>query len=130
MTHQPDLFGAATAQTPTTTHGCMLCNGSSTGCAFCSPERKDSAVPAWLGPSATPTQRQHVLAGRHPLGTPMTPAAPTGATCGTCDHLELRQTGSRRFFKCALTKQSSGPATDTRRRWLACTHWILDHFRA
>jgi hypothetical protein len=45
-----------------------------------------------------------------------------GATCGGCKHFE-RYHQSTTWFKCALTKKTSGAATDWRARWPACGKW-------
>lgn len=107
---------------------CLFCDGTTT-CPLCPPASKptptpwrkfsDGAVPAWAR-RATFTQQRRAAKGLHPLGLPL--AAP-GETCGTCVHL-VRAWGRRTYFKCALSRQSRGPATDTRVSWPACTGWL------
>ena len=48
-----------------------------------------------------------------------------GRTCGACRNL-LTESGwaARRWFKCALARQSSSTATDWRRRWPACGKFV------
>jgi hypothetical protein len=44
---------------------------------------------------------------------------PLGEKCGDCIHFK-RYRQSKRWFKCSLTIQSGGEATDWRVRWPAC----------
>lgn len=49
---------------------------------------------------------------------------PAGETCGTCRHCYATQTRSgKRFYKCALVKQTSGPGTDIRLKTRSCRAW-------
>jgi hypothetical protein len=45
-----------------------------------------------------------------------------GQTCGTCAHCYKKQF-SGTYYKCDLTKQTNGPATDWRIGWQACGKW-------
>ena len=48
---------------------------------------------------------------------------PSGERCGTCAHL-VRLSGYRRpYLKCALNRDTHGPATDWRAGWPACGKW-------
>jgi hypothetical protein len=45
-----------------------------------------------------------------------------GQKCGTCRRFLTKRLGGT-YHKCALNRQSSGPATDWRANWLACGKW-------
>lgn len=63
--------------------------------------------------------------GRHyvePRGGADRPGTgPAGQTCGTCQHIARFE----KYRKCALTRAAwtSGPRTDIRSRWAACSKW-------
>lgn len=93
---------------------CLLCRE---GCDHCTP----GATPdRWQG--CTASQRASVRRGLHPLGHPLR-GAPEGETRGTCAHLRRHRGASTTYLKCRLTRQTFGPATDTRSRWPACARW-------
>lgn len=49
---------------------------------------------------------------------------PEGERCGTCRFkLSTGLRNTRRYFKCELTKNTWGPATDIRLKWPACAKW-------
>lgn len=53
-------------------------------------------------------------------------AGPEGETCGSCDHLRVNITGSRkRFYKCGHIRGhiTRGEATDVRLKDMACEWW-------
>lgn len=89
---------------------------------FGEPLAPDTAYPDWYRPSrARRVANLRVLQGRHPFGMPL---GPKESRCGTCVHLRRRGTGSRRvYLKCALSKITSGPATDARAKWRGCIKW-------
>lgn len=63
-------------------------------------------------------QARRVAMGLHPLtGKPL---AGNGKKCQTCAHLRVKQMGGR-YYKCLQVPLTSGPATDVRVRWPACT---------
>ena len=45
---------------------------------------------------------------------------PTGKTCGQCRHLYKRTDVARNCWKCELSLVTRGPASDFRKKWLAC----------
>ena len=47
---------------------------------------------------------------------------PDGIKCKSCEHLLVRKF-SKWYFKCALRKISSSPATDHRVNWPACSKY-------
>lgn len=49
-------------------------------------------------------------------------SGPAGETCGTCRHARYHET-AKRYWKCALVKSTSGPGTDIRLKWPACSKW-------
>lgn len=54
-------------------------------------------------------------------------SGPAGETCGTCgNHRVNTMRSGKRFHKCGLTKQTSGPGSDIRVRSAACWRWIGD----
>ena len=64
---------------------------------------------------------------RHPLDRahPYPPGSgPPGQTCGTCAKLCVKEC-SRKYFKCHVLMKfwSCGPATDIRKKDLACMAW-------
>lgn len=62
-----------------------------------------------------------LLRGSHPhAGLPL--RQPPGETCGSCGHCWAKKYANR-YYKCDLTPDSSGPATDIRVRWPACVKW-------
>jgi hypothetical protein len=67
-------------------------------------------------------KRQALLdAGIHPRTR--LPLAGNGKTCGDCAHSELHYAGSAThgYWKCLLAGVTSGPGTDIRKSWPACT---------
>lgn len=46
----------------------------------------------------------------------------SGQKCGTCVHLYGKRMGGT-YYKCKLSKVTSGPGTDWRLRWPACGKW-------
>ena len=65
------------------------------------------------------TQRANarIERGIHPTGVAL--LEPRGQTCGDCLHLRTKQ-ATKRYFKCELVGDTSGPATDIRKSWAAC----------
>lgn len=60
--------------------------------------------------------------GRHPHnGFPL--REPAGETCGSCARCRYKAGHAKRYYKCALTPDTAGPATDIRVRWPACEKW-------
>lgn len=51
-------------------------------------------------------------------------SGPQGETCGSCANCYRTSTGSKAFHKCKLVKPTHGPATDVRKRDLACSRWV------
>lgn len=108
--------------------GCHACDsspvigedGQRQHCAFCAPE---TAAPAWFR-GGTATQRRRALQGRHPLNGLRLLDEPAGKTCGDCAHLRGRE-WTRTYYKCALMKNTGGPATDTRVSWPACERFQI-----
>lgn len=47
---------------------------------------------------------------------------PEGKTCRTCAHL-IRKGRGKTYIKCALRRNTNGPATDHRARWMACAKY-------
>lgn len=87
------------------------------------------------------TQRRQadLYAGRHPatkiglLDPPDTEGLPAGGgvdrwgyRCKDCRHLTKNRHNSRNYYKCGLLPITSGPATDIRVSWPACTRFGLD----
>lgn len=64
--------------------------------------------------------------GFHPLGFRL--RAEPGETCGTCAHLRVKQFAGR-YFKCALARDTNGPATDVRKKWPACERFAATQQR-
>lgn len=65
---------------------------------------------------------KHYVAPRGGADRPGT--GPAGETCGSCQHIVA--TGRRgKFHKCDLNRAcwTSGPKTDIRVRWPACSKW-------
>lgn len=76
------------------------------------------AWPKWFTPSAmTRAHSARVARGLHPFGLEL---GPDGSTCGACAHLRKRSLG-KTYYKCALAKDTPGPATDVRLRWRWCS---------
>lgn len=50
-------------------------------------------------------------------------AGPEGATCRTCIQLYAQPGVAGRFLKCAMRRNTSGPATDHRAGWPACAKY-------
>lgn len=48
---------------------------------------------------------------------------PDGKTCRTCAQLMRRGGASKVYLKCALRKNTNGPATDHRAGWMACSKY-------
>lgn len=48
---------------------------------------------------------------------------PEGQTCKGCTHLYTHQPGANRYYKCNLRPLTSGPGTDHRVRWPACSRY-------
>ncbi len=73
--------------------------------------------PEWYTPSSERrSASRSVLRGRHPMGFELA----TGRdTCSTCAHLVRKSV----YLKCAMTKMTSGAATDIRAKWPACVKW-------
>lgn len=76
-----------------------------------------------LSPDRARTQRAQlrIERGLHPFGSPL--REPRGETCGSCGHLREKEYAGK-YFKCALKKDSKGPATDARKWWPACVSWV------
>ena len=107
---------------------CLYCPVGALRCDWCDLPAAGFPPRSALFPGATPTQRASALQGRHALGHAM-PAEGTRAaseTCGTCGHREVARTcnNTPAFSKCALSTQTKGKASDTRRRWPACARWV------
>lgn len=66
-------------------------------------------------------RRAQLDAGIHPRT--LLPLAGNGKTCGDCQHSDLIYSGSARngYWKCLKAGWTSGPATDIRKSWPACT---------
>lgn len=65
--------------------------------------------------------RMRTLRGLHPHnGLPL--RQPSGETCKSCEHCWAKRY-SGTYYKCELTPDSKGPATDVRVRWPACEKW-------
>lgn len=79
-------------------------------------------VPA-AGEDARRTQRRDALlaVGVHP--TTGARLAGNGETCGSCAHLGANEHNCRTYWKCTKVYVTSGPATDVRLSWPACTLW-------
>lgn len=80
------------------------------------------AWPDWFRPSKyAPAQARLVALGRHPMGGALGSAE---TSCGACVHLVRNGMRSGRvYLKCALSRQSCGPATDLRAKWRGCEKW-------
>lgn len=76
----------------------------------------------------TPEQREWIDAQMAKLSTPerVNPCVrlygkgPDGETCQHCSYLYRKQM-SKCYLKCALRENTSGPGTDHRARWPACS---------
>lgn len=64
--------------------------------------------------------KTRIANGYHPLGLRL--REPSGETCGACKHLRVKEYAGR-YFKCALARDTKGPATDVRKKWPACERW-------
>lgn len=117
---------------------CLFCHApeGSQGCDNCPPVGSDDPprrrrrkfprlgpVPRWAA-GGTYTQQRRAAAGLHPMGLPLAPGS--AETCGTCAHLDRRRLARRVVFKCGISRQTSGRATDTRKGWPACTGHQVD----
>ena len=66
-------------------------------------------------------QRHRMALGTHPAtGLPF---ADNGETCRTCRLRTLHQPSDRPYHKCGLVIITSGPGTDLRLSWPACSKW-------
>lgn len=63
--------------------------------------------------------RAMIAQGFHPLTK--LPLARNDETCGTCAHSHWVRMGNK-YFKCSMN-ETSGPGTDIRVWWPACTKW-------
>lgn len=60
---------------------------------------------------------------RQPKGNPSPiGSGPAGETCRTCVHSYCRSF-AKTYWKCARTKATSGPGSDIRLKWQACSQW-------
>ena len=76
--------------------------------------------PPWFVPSKMTTAlNARVARGLHPFGLELGPEA---STCGSCVHLARREF-SKSYLKCAIARQTRGPATDVRAKWRGCSKW-------
>lgn len=50
-----------------------------------------------------------------------------GEKCKNCVYLERIPGHTKTYFKCKLTKQTNGPATDWRLHWEACGKWVMNN---
>lgn len=50
---------------------------------------------------------------------------PAGMVCKTCKHL-IAKKWDKTYYKCALRKNTNGPATDHRAGWPACGRYKRD----
>jgi hypothetical protein len=88
----------------------------------------DQLLEAGYGPNQaiSPTRRRtlrqkaDIKRGIHPA-TKM-PLAGNGETCRTCIHSVAHQI-KRTYWKCDLMPVTSGPGSDIRLSWPACTKW-------
>jgi hypothetical protein len=79
-------------------------------------------LPLSTGRRLTARQRLDVAKGYHPLTRlPLLEPRDDTKKCGTCIH--RTKGGSRGYPKCDQTTITSGPATDCRAWWPACTKW-------
>lgn len=77
-----------------------------------------------------PTPEQQAWLNEQMSKTPVEPnpcvrlfgPGPDGETCRHCAHL-LRKRMSKTYLKCALRQNTSGPATDHKAKWNACTRF-------
>lgn len=84
-------------------------------------EQMRKITPAWYTPTKQrATQNRHVARGKHPMGLEL---ANNGETCGSCRYLLDKQYREKRYKKCELVANTSGPATDIRLKWGACERW-------
>lgn len=67
-------------------------------------------------------QRLEIESGRHPA-TKM-PLADNDETCGSCGHSKSVRPHDKRYWKCGLMPDTSGPGSDIRLKWPACTKWV------
>lgn len=76
-----------------------------------------------IGEDARRTQRRRALLaiGVHP--TTGARLLGNGETCGSCAHVGANRGNCRTFHKCTKVFVTSGPATDVRLGWPACTLW-------
>jgi hypothetical protein len=51
-----------------------------------------------------------------------------GKRCGDCRHFQRFKQGTR-WQKCDLTRQTGGPGTDWRVKWVACGKWETESMR-
>lgn len=70
--------------------------------------------------SRTLRAKARIANGYHPSGVRL--REPPGETCGSCCFLRAKRYGGT-YFKCALQKDTKGPATDIRKSWPACAQW-------
>lgn len=72
--------------------------------------------PDWYTPARQrATQNANVRKGLHPLGMRLRGSE----TCGGCVHAIKRG----RYWKCDRMQNTHGPATDIRKRYMACDLW-------
>lgn len=80
-----------------------------------------SDYPDWYRPSKDRKEaNMRVLQGRHPMGHALGDPA---TSCGDCAYL-IGKEFSKTYWKCEKSKQSGGPATDIRKKWRGCEHWM------
>ena len=97
------------------------------------PEQQD-----WLAgqiPSLAPTGRRVTASGKVRYDRPHGWAAPPGSgpaneTCGSCGNARKVNGGQKDYWKCALVRPTSCPATDIRLKWPACAKWQPKHLPA
>lgn len=76
-------------------------------------------VPEWAR-GGSPIQQGRAARGLHPMGPRL---ANNNQTCGSCAHCTPKRGNTRAYIKCALARDTNGPATDIRRKWPACEFW-------
>lgn len=69
--------------------------------------------------TAIPLEKAQRVEKANPL-IPIYGSGPNGATCRTCIHLFQVPGVAGHYLKCDLRRNTSGPGTDHRAKWLAC----------
>jgi len=81
------------------------------------------STPDWYQPSTARLRaNERVARGLHPFGRDL---GPEHSRCGSCVHVySTRMRGAKKVFKCEVSSQSAGAATDVVLRWRGCSQWV------